>query len=352
MVRQGLRTHLSSPRSLGVLTAALMIGTVGIFAVVRPGPSDDDGTPTQSAPGPELRPDPSDRTEATSITPFAGLLTAGSTGLAPHGLTCAELRPYTGPDQVPAGATISRRRFAGPLDLSAGGITIEQSCFQPTAVWRGLPVTSTTDNDTGTPVRSPVVIRDSEFDGSLLPSEDAAFSTGFIGVADLTGNYLHGLGSGFAIMNAGQELDARIEGNYVTGLVAWGDGATTGNHSSAFTVRDFSAATRPDRRLVVRGNRFDSRSGNDTGALFIQTDTGPIDHVLVEGNLLEGNGYQLGLEEKNFPYSDIRVVGNRATGTGWGAAYVTGGPGPSRWQDNHLFDPHADGGRGEPLPRP
>lgn len=131
-----------------------------------------------------------------------------------------------------------------------------------------------------------------------------------------------------------------------------GDAAADGNHSSAFTVRDFTGAANTNRRLVVRGNRFDSSSGSDTGALFIQTYSGRIDNVLIEGNLLEGMGYQFGLEETNYPYSDIRVINNRATGTGWGAAYVSGGPGPSQWADNYVFDPKATDGKGTAIPTP
>ncbi|WP_156875830.1 hypothetical protein [Ornithinimicrobium pekingense] len=296
---------------------------------------------------------PADVVTSTSpVAPFRGVGNARSVGLAGQGLTCDSLPAYTGPEQVTARTVLSRQRFEAPLDLSAGGITITQSCFRPTSVGRGLPAVSTTDHNSGRMATSTVTIRESDFDGSLLDPETAAFSTGFIGVANLTDNYVSGFGSGLAIMGSGEQLDARVEGNYVTGLVAWGDGATTGNHSSAFTVRDFSGAVRPDRALVVRGNRFDSSSGNDTGAVFIQTFSGRIDNVLLEANLLEGLGYQFGLEETNHPYSGIHVVDNRATGTGWGPAYVSGGPGPARWVDNRLYDPTADAGRGEAIPAP
>lgn len=67
---------------------------------------------------------------------------------------------------------------------------------------------------------------------------------------------------------------------------AWGDPATTGNHSDGFTVRDFPAG--PGRLLIVRNNRIDCDSGNDTGAFFVQTYGGNIDNVAASGNLLEG----------------------------------------------------------------
>lgn len=327
--------------AVGLGAPAALLAATALVALLA-------GAPAQDATG-DLS--PAART-GTAAPPFLDGAPDRPVGLAAHGLECADLPAYRGEREVPAGTTLTRVRFPTPLDLSAGGITIEQSCFQPVAVGRGLPVASTTEPGSGRVTPSRVVIADSEFDGSLLGREDAAWSTAFIGVADLLGNDVHGFGSGLAIMGAGTRLDALVEGNHVHDLVAWGDPATTGNHSSALTVRDFSAEERPDRRLVVRANRLDSSSGSDTGALFIQAWSGRVDNVLVTGNLLEGQGYQLGLEEAAFPYSGIEVVGNRATGTGWGAAYVTGGPGPARWSDNHLYDPRAPEGRGDTIPRP
>ena len=143
---------------------------------------------------------------------------------------------------------------------------------------------------------------------------------------------MHDVGSGLAILDTGGHLDVLVEGNYVTDLRAWGDGSTTGNHSDAFTVRDFDADSAPDRSLVIRNNRFDSDSGNDTGALFIQTYSGDIDNVFIEGNLLEGGGYQLGLEVNgDSTYGNLSATDNRFSGTGYGPTYVTGGEGWSEW---------------------
>ena len=225
-------------------------------------------------------------------------LTARTTGLAPHRLDCATLPTYTGSLRPASGTVISERRITGPLILSNGNITIERSCLQPTDIGSGMPVATTTDPDSGRITQAPVTIRDSEIDGSRLSDYDAAWATGFKGVANLKNNYVHDLGSGLAILDAGKVLDAEVSGNYVTDLRSWGDGGTSGNHSDGFTVRDFDSARTPGRSLLIRNNRFDSDSGNDTGALFIQTYSGDIDNVTVEGNLLEGDGYQLGLEAR------------------------------------------------------
>ena len=279
-------------------------------------------------------------------------VTTSTVGLAPLGLSCGSLPLYTGPGSVPAGTVISGKLVTGGLDLSAGNITIENSCIQPTSAGRGLPVVATQNFNTFTIASSKVTIRNSEFDGSKLNTEDAAWATAFIGVADLSSNYIHGFGSGIGIMNSGPNLDITVERNYVTGLVAWGDPATTGNHSDAFTIRDFSASSRADRRLTVVNNRFNSNSGSDTGALFIQTYSGRIDNVLIQGNLLEGNGYQLGLNQMNDSYSNLRSVNNRFSGTGYGATYVQNGPGWARWDSNYLYQATAADGRGAAVQAP
>lgn len=280
-------------------------------------------------------------------------LTAESVGLAPLGLSCASLPAYDGPSKPARGTAISDRLVLEALDLSAGGITIERSCLRPTDIGQGLPVLTTKDNNlTFQPGADLVTIRDSEIDGSALSQKAAALSTGFIGIADLQRNYVHHLGSGLALMTTGTSLDALVEQNYVTDLISWGDPATDGNHSDAFTVRDFSNAHRSGRQAVVRNNRFDCDSPSATGAFFVQTYAGPIDNLLIEGNLLEGGGYQVGLEAKNFGYSNIRATNNRLSGTGYGSVYTTGGSGFTQWQDNYRYDPAGIEARGEAVPRP
>ncbi len=314
-------------------------------------------TPPQATPtaAPVPQPTPS---APTPSTPPAGSSSAGWTvnentvGLAPHGLSCESLPAYTGSSTVPRGTTISGKRVTTNLDVSAGGITIERSCIQPSRAWRGLPIVSTQNNQTFTVAPEKVVIRDSELDGSLLDQESAAWATGVMGNADVISTYIHGFGSGIAIMNSGRQLDVLIERNYVTDLIAWGNAATTGNHTDGFTIRDFSAAERADRQLVVRNNRFGSDSGNDTGAFFIQAYSGRIDNVTVEGNLLEGKGYQLALESKNYGYSNVRAMNNRFTGTGFGPAYVTGGSGWQQWQDNYIYSASAADGKGRLVSKP
>ena len=277
-------------------------------------------------------------------------LTAATIGLANYGLKCSSLPVYTGGERPAAGTVISQKRITGRLVLSAGNITIEKSCIQPTSAGQGLPLVSTTDNNTGKITTSPVTIRDSEIDGSLLSDYNAAFATGFVGIANVQNNYIHDVGSGIALMETGSQLSGRVEGNYVNNLRSWGDGATNGNHSDALTVRDFDLSSNAARQLAISNNRLDCDSGNDTGALFIQTYSGNISNVTIEGNLLEGKGYQLVLVAgSGHTYSNMKAINNRMTGTGWGTGYVGSGPGWTEQFDNYINDPTQTENKGQPV---
>lgn len=284
-------------------------------------------------------------------------LTAQNTGLAPHGLSCNGLPLYTGPSKPSAGTVISQKRVETPLDLSNGNITIEKSCIRPTSVGTGLPIVTTTDYNNCNPdcgvTPSSVTIRDSEINGTSLGAEESAFATGFLGVGSLYRNYIHGMGSGIGIANSGTQISITIEGNYVTGLTAFGDPGTTGNHSDAFTIRDFITTSNPNRRATIINNRFNCDSGNDTGAFFIQqTWNDNIDYVAIEGNLLEGEGYQLALEGNTYG-THMSAVNNRFSGTGYGPALVQGsGPGWATWSNNFINNPSATNNQGAAVPKP
>lgn len=284
-------------------------------------------------------------------------LTSQNTGLAPHGLSCAGLPVYTGSAKPLSGTVISQKRIDMPLDLSNGDITIEKSCIQPPSVGLGLPTVTTTNYNICNPdcelTPSSITIRDSEFDGSLLSQQQSAFSIGFLGVGSLYRNYIHGFGSGIGIANAGLSISVTIEGNYVTGLTAYGDPSTTGNHSDAFTIRDFVTTSNPTRYAIIKNNRFNSNSGNDTGAFFVQQTWGDdIDNVLIGGNLLEGLGYQLVLDGNTYG-NRLYVINNRFSGTGYGAAAMGGsGSGWGVWTNNFINNPSATDSRGTVVPRP
>jgi len=304
-------------------------------------------------------PEPSASPSASTPVAVRGWdLTRANTGLAAHGQRCDSLEPYTGPSRPAAGTVISQKRIEKPLVLAAGNITISRSCVRPTAVGRGLPILSTVDPDLcdsgncAPPAR--VAIRDSDIDGSALSPQDAAFTTAFYGVADLTGNYVHDVGSGLAIIQTGDRLNVLVEHNFVTRLRAWGNPAAEGNHSDAATVRGFSTRSRPRRVAVIRNNRFDCDSANATGALVILTIADDIDNLLVEGNLLEGGGYHLSLGQDQGGHrygANLRAVRNRFGAGGW-TTYVADGRGWAQWSGNHVGSAANGSEPGAIVPRP
>jgi len=311
-------------------------------------------SPTPTDPPTTASPTPTDppTTQPPAATLMGWQVTSQNVGLAPLGLSCDTLPAYTGPDKPARGALISGKLVSQSLDLSAGGVTIEKSCIKPTSVGRGLPVLTTTDNNvTFKPGADLVTIRDSEISGELLSNEMGALSTGFIGIANLQRNYVHHLGSGLALYNTGQTLDSIVENNYVTDMLGWGNPATDGNHSDAFTIRDFTDAQRSTRVATIVNNRFDCDSPNATGAFFIQAYADRIDNVTLSGNLLEGRGWLLGLEWKNAGYSNIRAIDNRFNPApdAFGTVYEDGGPGWAEWTDNYRYDPAQPDGKGTKI---
>lgn len=298
-------------------------------------------------------------------------ITAANIGLAPYGLSCDSLPVYTGTDKPAAGTVISQKRITMQLTLSEGNITIEKSCFQPTSVGPGTPIVNTTDlNTCGTgdcPPPSMVYIRDSEFDGSKLDEgqpdyTNSAHTSAFAGIGTLQRNYIHHVGSGITIWASGYQLDALVENNYVTSLTAWGDGASSGTHIDGFTLRAFDTSLNPNRMAVVRNNRINSApisspgaSNNETSAFFIQTQAGNINNLLVEGNLLQGDNYQLVLAAGygNSYGANMQAVDNRFSGNaGNFITYVADPPGWATWANNYMNDPGQVDNKGASVAQP
>ena len=96
---------------------------------------------------------------------------------------------------------------------------------------------------------------------------------------------------------------------------------------------------------VIRGNRIEAPD-DQTSAILLQANFGPIRDWVVEGNLLSGGGYSLYLTEKSEehgPPRDVRVVDNVWMRDSWshGPLRVDAGPG-LEWSGNVYDD-------GEPV---
>jgi len=290
-------------------------------------------------------------TEPPTSNPARGWnVTAANVGLAGVGLSCDQLPVYTGSLKPASGTVLSGLRITGPLDLSNGNILIEKSCIRPDRVGEhhDYLVTTTTCRDGGCTATQAgnVVIRDSEIDAEHLDASAIAQSCAFLGVGTLERNYMHGMGSGICFFETGAVHSARAERNYVRGLRAFGNPETTGSHNEAATIRDFTDA--PGRTVVFLNNRLDCSTANDTGALFIQPTWLPIHNVRIEGNYLEGGGYNLYLERTgNAGYGNVVALDNRFRSTGWNPVAVASGPGFASWSDNYRYDALKADGKGD-----
>ncbi len=283
------------------------------------------------------------RTASPTSTPTtrgtaAGLmgwqLNASNVGLAQFGLTCDQLPVYTGSLRPAAGARISGVRIIGNLDLRNGDIVVERSCIRPGS-GTGSLVTNYVCGADDCPVISEksIVIRDSEFDASTVPASQIAGSCAFRGTGTLQRNYMHGMGSGICFYGTGMKHEAIAEQNYVTDMRSYG-----GSHNEAATIRDFMLDQNPNRIARFTQNRFDIASGNVTAGLFIQPTWDDIDTLVVEGNLIEGGGYNLFLNASHGSYQNVRAINNRFRSTGWGPSTVMGGPGWAQWSNNYMYD--------------
>jgi hypothetical protein len=277
-------------------------------------------------------------------------LTSTNIGLTPFGLSCGNLPRYTGPMAPPAGTIISKKLIVGELDASAGGITIDKSCFKPSGTigLKGILNTQVCDaTDCWTP-HAGTVVTDSEFDGDSLSAAAAAGTCAMVGLATLVRNYIHGMGSGICYFGTGGAGSAAAINNYVTGLRSFGD-----SHNEAGTVRDFVKDAGNTRTLRWIGNRLFC-DGNVTAALFLQPTWSSIDNVWVTGNYLEGGGYNLYSSggQTGARIGNAHATNNRFRSTGWGPAVVDGVDGWAEWSDNYLYNPAAPAARGAVVPDP
>lgn len=321
-----------------------------------PKPSTSAPKPNTTAPTPSTtipRPSNSTTTNSTAAKGLMGWqLNSHNVGLAPFGLTCSSLPVYKGSLTPAAGTRISGVRIVGQLDLRNGDIIVERSCIQPSSGSASNSGTAAIVSNfvcgrDSCPVISDrsIIIRDSEIDASNVPASQIAAACAFRGTGTLQRNYMHGMGSGICFYGTGTKHDAIAEQNYVTDLRSYGS-----SHNEAATVRDFMVTgDNPNRVARFTNNRLNIADGNVTAGLFIQSLGDRIDNLRVEGNLIEGGGYNLFLNQpssENGSYRNVRAVNNRFNSTGWGPSTVQGGPGWAEWRDNYRYSPSAPDARG------
>lgn len=274
---------------------------------------------------------------------------ASNTGLAGVGLTCAGLPLYTGPARPAAGTVIQQVRIEREeLILSNGNITLDRVCVRPTAASNRMGIVFGYDPDTGTNQLGDVTIRDSDIDMSLVTNPSIFSACGFRGAGSVYRTKIWGGGNGICYFGAPTVTSSVIEDNYVFNLRGGMYGTPPQqSHNESATIRSFGGTS-----LTWQNNRLESYTGSDSGALFIQTISGHIRNVRIEGNLFSTAAWNMPLEAAyGNTYSGMQAINNRfvVPSGGFGAAYVSGGPGWAVWSSNFRYDPNAPDGRGIPV---
>jgi hypothetical protein len=275
-----------------------------------------------------------------------------NTGLAGAGIDKNTLPVYDGPlvggiwHEPPSGSVISLKRIDHPLSLTKGNITIDRCWIRPT---RLLPASFvyTFDFNNGNPGADTSTIVDSDIDGTLLADQEAAAQCAVDGLATVQRTNMFSMGTGIAVFAFGLNRNIAVEQNFVHDLRKYGDPAT-GSHNESFTIRGFVGSS-----LQIRNNHFVSKTGNDSGAIFIQPYADAIDNTLIEGNLLETYGWCIPLMTQNHDYgTNMRARDNRFVELGYGPGYVQGGPGWALWEDNYYDDPSVPAHKGRVANQP
>jgi hypothetical protein len=344
------KTPTARPTATKTATAAKPTATTSATATRPPASTVRPTSPATTVRPPATTTPSAPATSSPSTSLMGWQLNANNVGLAPFGLKCSSLPRYTGSLTPAAGTHISGVRIVGHLDLRNGGIVVERSCIQPVVGAQGSSGTESIVSNfvcgrDSCPVISDrtIIIRDSEIDATAAPASQIASACAFRGVGTLQRNYMHGMGSGICFYGTGTRHDAIAEQNYVTDLRSYGS-----SHNEAATIRDLSRQQNPNRVARFTGNRLSIGGSNVTAGLFIQPTSENIDTIRVDGNLIEGAGYNLFLNQPGSggKYSDARATNNRFVSTGWGPSAVQGGSGWVQWSNNYRYNAAASGARG------
>ncbi len=266
-----------------------------------------------------------------------------NTGLAGAGIDKNSLPVYDGPSTLEQGTVISLKKITTPLILVNGNITLDRCWIQPADTWGVGSLVFTYDPFMGTASQYPNTIIDCDIDGSAITDPYVYADCAVRGIATVQRSNIFGMGDGICVFGSGQ-LNALIENNYVHDLRGGIYGGQQSHNESA-TIRSFDGTS-----LIWRNNYLISRTGSDSGALFIQAWAGYIDHVLIEGNLFYTANWCIALEANNFGYgNDMKANNNRFVDYGYGPVAVSGGPGWAEWTENYYDDPADPDHKGEPA---
>jgi len=254
-----------------------------------------------------------------------------NTGLAGMKINKNSLPIYRGPSTPAANTTISRMKITKQLDLSNGGITINQCWISP-APGVGTGVSLLT-NWTG----APATIQDCDFDCNDMRDTDkhkavVANSFAFLGNGNVLRCHMTNMAQGIRIVGlAGTSLV--VENNLIHNM--W---TAASSHCDAITIRKFIG-----HNLWIHNNWADNSGIPASPAVFIQCSDGVINNTVIEGNYISSSNWGLGMEDgtKRFRRTygnNMQLINNRFGRTGFGPYAVDGGPGFTVKSGNYLYN--------------
>jgi len=242
------------------------------------------------------------------------------------------------------GVTITYKRINYPIVIEASGVTIEHCLIRPNAAGYGVPIVQAGN----------ATIRDSEIDCSAIPLNQVGFSIAVAGENCIIERCnIHGASTGIGIHNSSPSRISVAQGNYIHDLRLYTN-PNTGEtaHVDGLTIRRSNGLG-----VIVRNNFIRVEPNQATGALFIQANS-YINNVLVQGNLLQGYGNCLCLEQNTAGYGYNMFANNNrldawtVQGAGPWYAAVAGGPGWNEWTNNYAYDPNSNDCQGIVIPEP
>lgn len=230
-------------------------------------------------------------------------------------------------------ATIENRIISNEVACGANNI-IRHCLIRPASVGNGMPIINGTS----------LVIEDCEIDAGLLTNAS------HIGVS-LTGSIkrcnIHGMSTGIYINNT-DSIQSVCENNYIHDLV-YTEGSDA--HMDGITVR---ASSGTGGILILNNRAITDNESHTTGAFFSQPYNGLIENMTVEGNLFEGCGYCLYIDNHGSGYgTNLYIINNRMNpySCAWGPLAVDplGSVTITQFSENYIYDPDAEDGKGSPV---
>ena len=206
-----------------------------------------------------------------------------------------------------AGTVIDAMDVSGAIDINASNVTVRRTRITGSE-WALISVM---DGATG------VRIEDVEIDGRGTSGKEG--SSGIGGLATVRRTNIHHVENGI-VPSSGSVLSD----NYIHDLSAPGS-----PHYDGIQIGE-------GVNILIQHNTIDLHQHDQTAAVMIVNDFGPVSNIHVDGNRLLGGGYTVYSDgsKSGGPISDVRFTNNRIARGHWGYALIRDNATPATFQNN------------------